>query len=226
MKSFDTTLWIILVLQSSFVIDFHSVEVSAFTTTTTPVVVVSTLIRPSRHRPIKILPHRYSLLYDSRVAFPTTLVRMATSNHPHHSHSNTESNTHDDDSNSTPMMNSNEYIVAADGTRPTASSSSTTVAMGPTELLLLQRHQMCQEGLRQEYGCTIKNDPYDYIRSLIWFIFNISNIVFPTLGIILTIGLGLNLFCGLGYYYDTTSHTIIIDTLEHLRFQNQFLNSL
>ena len=94
------------------------------------------------------------------------------------------------------------------------------------ELLLLQRHQMRQAGLRQEYGRTIKNDPYDYIRSVIWLLFDLSNILFPLLGVGLTIGLGLNLFCGLGYYYDTHSHTIVIDTLEHLRTQHQFLHSL
>ena len=98
--------------------------------------------------------------------------------------------------------------------------------MGPTELLLLQRQQSLQQGLKQEYGCTIKKDSYDVLRSVVWLLFDISNVIFPALGVLLTIGLGLNLFCGLGYYYDHTSHTIVIDTLDHIRLQHQFMNAL
>jgi hypothetical protein len=173
----------------------------------------------------------------------TTRLWMETSNHHHHpSSSSTTTSTTTNDSNTldssttattaSTLMNSaaigtNEYSSDGSTTLPTTTtSSSSSIRLGPTELLLLQRQQSRQQGLRQEYGCTIKNDPYDYIRSVIWLLFKISNVIFPTLGALLTVGLGLNLFCGLGYYYDTTSHTIIIDTLEHIRLQSQFMNSL
>ena len=137
---------------------------------------------------------------EERRSIPTTRLMMETSNH----HQN------DDD----PSRSScGECNASDDPTTPIP-----LVRLGTTEWLLLQRHEMQQEGLRQDYGCTIKNDSYDVLRSAVWFLFDITNVIFPTLGLLLTMGLGLNLFCGLGYYYDTTSHTIIIDTLEHVRF--------
>ena len=138
---------------------------------------------------------------EERRSIPTTRLMMETSNHHHQN---------DDDPSHTCGC---EYNASDDPTTPIP-----LVRLGTTEWLLLQRHEMQQEGLRQDYGCTIKNDSYDVLRSAVWFLFDITNVIFPTLGLLLTIGLGLNLFCGLGYYYDTTSHTIIIDTLEHVRF--------
>ena len=139
--------------------------------------------------------------YEERRSIPTTRLMMETSNHHHQN---------DDDPSHTCGC---EYNASDDPTTPI-----TPVRLGTTEWLLLQRHEMQQEGLRQDYGCTIKNDSYDVLRSAVWFLFDITNVIFPTLGLLLTMGLGLNLLCGLGYYYDTTSHTIIIDTLEHVRF--------
>lgn len=222
MKSF-VSIWILLLLGLQSSIDVRS---SLAFTTTTSIGVVSTLKQRSTYHyaPISIHPQRYESRVVVTITTTPTLVLMESSNRPQHS--TTESHILDD--------SSNEYIAdtfsssSSSSLQPltTKTTTTTTTVLGPTELLLLQRHQMRQQGLRQEYGCTIKNDPYDYIRSVIWLLFKISNVIFPTLGVGLTIGLGLNLFCGLGYYYDTTSHTIVIDTLEHLRFQNQFLNSL
>ena len=160
---------------------------------------------------------------------------METSNHPQQPSVTDSTNDMESGTASTgtstpiPMnfaMKMNEVTSDDSSSSSSLQLPTSTSNLGPTELLLLQRQHSHQHGLRQEYGCTIKNDSYDYIRSVIWLLFDVSNVIFPVLGILLTLGLGLNLFCGLGYYYDTTSHTIIIDTLEHIRLQNQFINSL
>jgi hypothetical protein len=102
----------------------------------------------------------------------------------------------------------------------------------------LLRSQQEQSLVRQEYGCTIQQDGWDGLRSMIWWIFQCTEYIFPLLGGLLTCGLILNLM-GYGYYFDTTTTAIlsiddatttttttrlVIDTLEHIRQQNQLLS--
>jgi hypothetical protein len=123
---------------------------------------------------------------------------------------------------------------------PSVSPPSTTmvsVILGPTEQLLLLRSKQEQSLVRQEYGRTIQQDGWDGLRSMIWWIFQCTEYIFPLLGGLLTCGLILNLM-GYGYYFDTTNvlstddttaattttTRLVIDTLEHIRQQNQLLS--
>lgn len=91
--------------------------------------------------------------------------------------------------------------------------------MGATERLLLEAKQKRENGLRQEYGVTIKKDGWDGVRAAIWLLFDATEIIFPMLALALTAGLLLNLM-GYGYYFDQGS--FVVDTLEHIRQEQLF----
>ena len=96
---------------------------------------------------------------------------------------------------------------------------------GATERLLLQAKQRRQEGLKQEFGLTIKKDGLDPVRALVWAVFGVSQVVFLAMAVALSCGLLLNVM-GYGYYldWDWQQHhqdwqhgPLVIDTLEHIR---------
>jgi hypothetical protein len=89
---------------------------------------------------------------------------------------------------------------------------------------------------QHSHGRTIQQDGWDGLRSMIWWLFQCTEYIFPILGGLLTCGLILNLM-GYGYYFDTTTAILstddattttttrlVIDTLEHIRQQNQLLS--
>ena len=100
--------------------------------------------------------------------------------------------------------------------RPLAMSDEPV--LGETEQLLLARKEFRDKGLVQKYGQTIKKDGLDGVRALVWGIFDVSNVVFPALGMMLSVGLFLNMF-GYGYYFDDGA--LVIDTLKNIS-QEQF----
>lgn len=97
--------------------------------------------------------------------------------------------------------------------------NTTPTIMGATERLLLEAKQKRENGLRQEYGVTIKKDGWDGVRAAIWLLFDATEIIFPMLALALTAGLLLNLM-GYGYYFDQGS--FVVDTLEHIRQEQLF----
>ena len=90
--------------------------------------------------------------------------------------------------------------------------------LGETEQLLLARKEIKDKGLVQQYGKTVKKDGLDGLRALIWGIFDVTNVVFPAMGMVLSVGLFLNML-GYGYYFDHGS--LVIDTLQSIS-QEQF----
>ncbi|KAG7340878.1 hypothetical protein IV203_024421 [Nitzschia inconspicua] len=97
--------------------------------------------------------------------------------------------------------------------------------LGPTERLLLERKRIQDLGLVQELGKTVKKDGLDGIRSVVWAVYNASNIVFPILAVIMFAGICLNLM-GYGYYWEDTTNQLIIDSLEHIRQENIYQQEL
>ncbi|KAG7373599.1 hypothetical protein IV203_034323 [Nitzschia inconspicua] len=97
--------------------------------------------------------------------------------------------------------------------------------LGPTERLLLERKRIQDLGLVQELGKTVKKDGLDGIRSVVWAIYNVSNIVFPMLAVTMFAGICLNLM-GYGYYWEDTTNQLIIDSLEHIRQENIYQQEL
>lgn len=88
-----------------------------------------------------------------------------------------------------------------------------------TEDLLLEYSKQKALGLKQEYGETIKKDGLDGVRKVVWGIFRATEIVFPALGGLLTVGLFLNL---LGYGYELTpDHGLVVQSLEAMRTDKQ-----
>jgi hypothetical protein len=101
--------------------------------------------------------------------------------------------------------------AALHSTRPSTSDKTPT----STEDLLLQVAERKRLGLRQEYGCTVKKDGWDSVRSAVWFLFDVSNVVFTFLGALLTMGLVLNLM-GYGYFWDEQGR-FTVQTLAEIR---------
>ena len=91
--------------------------------------------------------------------------------------------------------------------------------LGETEQLLVEHKKRRESGLLQEYGRTVKKDGLDGIRALVWGIFDVSNVVFPMLGVALTMGLFLNM-AGYGYYFDDSG--FVIDTLNNIQQDQAF----
>jgi hypothetical protein len=162
---------------------------------------------------------------------PSTTVLYMSSNRPKRNHTN---NMNEDDRNDNDLIVSEQRSTTSIDPKSQVASTSKVhypSKIGATELLLLQRAATAsasssnteQEQIKvvQEYGCTIKNDGYDTIRSMIWFLFHMSNIIFPLLFLFFMINLSLNLFCEMGYYYNQNTHTFVIDTLDHIRFYSQ-----
>jgi hypothetical protein len=104
-------------------------------------------------------------------------------------------------------------VTALHSTRPSSSDKPTT-----TEDLLLQVAERKRLGLRQEYGCTVKKDGWDSVRSAVWFLFDVSNVVFTFLGALLTMGLVLNLM-GYGYFWDDQGQ-FTVQTLAEIRYDH------
>jgi hypothetical protein len=86
--------------------------------------------------------------------------------------------------------------------------------------LLLEAKRRRDNGLRQEYGVTIKKDGLDGVRAGIWALFNASNVIIPVFGIALSAGLLLNMM-GYGYFFDG-SGAFVVDSLEHIRQDKLF----
>jgi hypothetical protein len=97
--------------------------------------------------------------------------------------------------------------------RPSSESSSS----GPTstEDILLRAAEVKRLGLRQEYGCTIKRDGLDFLRTLVWFVFDVSNILFAGLAVLLVLGMLLNI-AGYGYFFDD-QHQLVVQSLDTIR---------
>jgi hypothetical protein len=99
--------------------------------------------------------------------------------------------------------------------------------IGPTERLLLEAKNRRDSGIIQEYGRTVMNDSLDGIRELVWAIFNLSNVVFTGLGILMVLAMALNV-AGYGYYMDggdinsSSMFQLHIDTLENIRQAHYF----
>lgn len=91
--------------------------------------------------------------------------------------------------------------------------------VGVTERLLLEHKRSQELGLVQEYGCTVKKDGLDGVRAFVWGIFDVSNVVFPVMGVALSLGLALNL-AGYGYYFDQGS--LVVDTLQTIQQDQMF----
>jgi hypothetical protein len=91
--------------------------------------------------------------------------------------------------------------------------------IGETEQLLLARKEFRDKGLVQRYGETVKKDGLDGLRAMVWKLFDISNVVFPALGAVLTLGLFLNMM-GYGYYFDNSG--LVIDTLQNIHQEQSF----
>jgi hypothetical protein len=100
--------------------------------------------------------------------------------------------------------------AALHSTRPTSDKPPTS-----TEDLLLQAAERKRLGLRQEYGCTVKKDGWDAVRSAVWFLFDVSNVVFTCLGALLAAGLLLNLM-GYGYFWDDQGR-FTVQTIAEIR---------
>ena len=142
------------------------------------------------------------------------------------------------------MINNNDddqKAMMISGTTTTMNISNER-KLGATEQLLLkvaaekrQQQQLEQQlqnsnrsstsTLRQEYGCTIKNDGYDTLRQMVWMIFHMTEYIFPLLGICLSMGLFLNCI-GYGYYFNPQTMNLVIDTLDHIRQEQQMLLSI
>ena len=60
--------------------------------------------------------------------------------------------------------------------------SSLSASRPDTDDLLIRAAQVRREGLRQEYGVTIKKDGLDEVRALVWAVFRVTEYVFPALG--------------------------------------------
>lgn len=114
-----------------------------------------------------------------------------------------------------PSLSTGRSIVRHRGTlifQSTARPNETT------EDILIQAAERKRHGLRQEYGLTIKKDGLDELRKVVWFVFEISQVVFTGLGVLLTLGLLLNIM-GYGYFFDDHGN-FIIQTLEDIRHAN------
>lgn len=85
-----------------------------------------------------------------------------------------------------------------------------------TEHILLQAKYERDNGIVQKYGETIKHDGLDGVRAMVWGVFNLSNYVFPVLGVMLCLSLGLQL-SGYGFFIDEHSGYILFDTLANIQ---------
>jgi hypothetical protein len=103
--------------------------------------------------------------------------------------------------------------------RSAALAMSNEPMLGETERLLLEHNRRRTSGVIQEYGRTVKKDGLDGLRALVWGIFDVTNIVFPVLGVALTMGLFLNMI-GYGYYFDQSG--LVIDTLNSIQQDQAF----
>ena len=65
--------------------------------------------------------------------------------------------------------------------------------VGPTEQLLLDFKDRQDSGVVQKYGKTVLNDGLDGVRAIVWGIFDMTNYVFPAMGLALSFGLVLNM---------------------------------
>jgi hypothetical protein len=102
--------------------------------------------------------------------------------------------------------------------RPSSESSSSSGPPTSTEDILLRAAEVKRLGLRQEYGCTIKRDGLDPLRTLVWFVFDVSNILFAGLAVLLVLGMLLNM-AGYGYFFDDQNQLVVqsLDTIRHDR---------
>jgi hypothetical protein len=103
----------------------------------------------------------------------------------------------------------------------TTDESSDSRRLGATERLLLMAKFQRENGFRQDYGVTIKKDGWDGVRAVVWAVFYASQVIFPILAVALTLGLLLNVL-GYGYYLDGHG-SLIVDSLEHIRLEQQQL---
>lgn len=92
--------------------------------------------------------------------------------------------------------------------------------VGETEQLLLARKEFKDKGLVQRLGKTVKKDGLDGVRAVVWKIFDVSNVVFPAMGVALSVGLFVNMM-GYGYYFDTDSG-LVVDTLSNIHQEQAF----
>lgn len=94
-----------------------------------------------------------------------------------------------------------------------STSPEDTTLLGPTEKILIEA--VNKKKNIQEYGRTVKNDGLDGVRALVWGLFHMSQVVFTGLGVLLSLGLLLNIM-GMGYYFDADGQ-LVVDSLEHLQ---------
>ena len=98
--------------------------------------------------------------------------------------------------------------------------------IGATERLLLDRNRALldkRNGVVQRFGKTIKKDGLDGVRDVVWKVYFASNYVFTGLGILLVMGLFINV-AGYGYYVDNQTGMFMIDTFEHIKMEQFFAN--
>lgn len=88
--------------------------------------------------------------------------------------------------------------------------------IGATEQLLLDFKDRQDSGVVQKYGKTVLNDGLDGVRAVVWGIFDMTNYVFPAMGLLLTMGLMLNMM-GYGYFFDSETHGLVIDSLSNMQ---------
>ncbi|CAB9509693.1 expressed unknown protein [Seminavis robusta] len=119
---------------------------------------------------------------------------------------------------------SQAFVVAPRQNRLISSSLSMSdePMLGDTERMLLETKERKESGIIQKYGQTVKNDGLDGVRAFVWGIFDVTNAIFPVLGVALTMGLFLNM-AGYGYFFDT-NHGLVVDTLQHIQ-QEQALQA-
>jgi hypothetical protein len=99
--------------------------------------------------------------------------------------------------------------------------SSSSFSLGEAERRLLERKRAQDLGLVQELGRTIKKDGLDGIRAVVWSLYHASNVVFPMLFVGMMAGLCLNM-AGYGYYWSDDGR-IVLDTLDHIRQNNMWM---
>jgi hypothetical protein len=93
--------------------------------------------------------------------------------------------------------------------------------IGATERLLLAAKIQREQGLRQDYGVTIKKDGWDGVRAVVWTVFGVTQLVLPVLAVALTCGLALNAM-GYGYFFDVQTGNFVVDSLDHIRQEQLF----
>ena len=99
------------------------------------------------------------------------------------------------------------------------SSLSDEPIIDKTEQLLLDRKERIDSGIVQRIGKTVLNDGLDGVRSVVWGLYNVAEVLFPFLGACMFVSLLLNVL-GYGYYFDDNGH-FLFNTLDYIR-QEQF----